>query len=469
MTARRSVLLSAVLLLIPGCRGGDKTEGHSKSFAEKPLVEIYSCRCLPDSSVIKAYGNIEPVKKADVLPPMTGKLIRMYRQEGESVFQGDLLAELDTRALEIQLSQQQSVREGARASLSLAREKYRKALRDTEARFLSIDSARAEAAKAGAELQRMREVLIHKKELYLADGITEEELQSAQLALMEKQTVSDQAAYSLGSLMIGFREEDLSDAGISIPQKGSGRETSDMKPLYLDLNTRMELAECDLAEAELNRVERQIASLKLKIGECTISSPMNGIVGRRYRDEGELVSSEKALYTIYPGDPLHALVSLSEGDLLRVRPEMKAEIFSDAAGQERAGTVERVSPWISTESRSGELRIRFSNGDGLFRAGQFVRVEIALQDESSRITIPSSALVSRQGDRFGEPGSPDTGIKETESAVFLLIGQRIFRQKIITGPPGKQGVPVVQGLKEGDRLVINPEQTFRDGMEVRLR
>ena len=454
------ILFLTGVLSFAGCHAAEmETVEETKN---KTPVEVHICRSVPYRPVIRGFGTIEPIRKAEILPPLTETVVEMCCLEGDLVKKGELLAQLDTRAMTLQLQEQISVRQGCLAALKVAEENYRKALRDREARFFSIQSAEAECRKTRAEFSRMKEVLEQKRKLYQLDGITQEELESAEMALMEKQTVLDQAMFNLGSLRIGFRIEDLVAAGMLSPDKEEMEEDI-LKALFLDLNTRKESAECDLAAAELAEAERRIASLELRINECSIRSPLDGIVGRRYRDDGEKVSPDSPLYTIYTANPVHALISLSEKDLLRVSPGMKAEVICDADGQKFSGTVDRVSPWISSETRSGELRVMLDSGS--FRIGQFVLAELALKEESSRILIPSSAILE-DGDPVLSEIEADVRFHRSEASVFVLKDDRIFRKALTVGIPEAEGIPVIQGLDDGDEIVLSPAGQFRDGMEI---
>ncbi|MDD8032079.1 MAG: efflux RND transporter periplasmic adaptor subunit [Acidobacteriota bacterium] len=70
-------------------------------------------------------GDIEPWKQVGVVPNISGKVTRIYVQEGDQVRQGQLLAELDTEALRLQLEQ-------AKAAVSVAQANYQDAKRNKE-------------------------------------------------------------------------------------------------------------------------------------------------------------------------------------------------------------------------------------------------------------------------------------------------------------------------------------------------
>ncbi len=70
-------------------------------------------------------GDIEPWKKVGVVPNISGKVTRIYVQEGDQVREGQLLAELDTEALRLQLEQ-------AKAAVAVAKANYEDAKRNKE-------------------------------------------------------------------------------------------------------------------------------------------------------------------------------------------------------------------------------------------------------------------------------------------------------------------------------------------------
>jgi len=413
-----------------------------------PLVEEYICKNELTKNEISTYGTISYLAKADVVPMSSETIRELYFEEGEFVRKGEVLAQLDTRKLEFQLKETTAGIDTKKTALALAEQKLAESRRNMEAQFHTIKSAELDLEQKRADSERMRSILDNKKQLFEAGGITQEELLSVELSTREKETSLKQAEYSLRIKNIGFREEDLIREGIDIPQ-----DSESLKNLYIELNTRVQSAEVELARSEWQAALSRIETLELYREESRIKAPISGIIAKKYMNPGEKAQENQPLYLIYPTEKVYVLLQLSEKDLLSVNIGQEVLVYTDNDSFEYTGHIHRISPWIQKESRSGEVKVLLENRDESFKIGQFVRVHIQQERPSQQLMIPSTSIT--------------TGQEETQ--VFIIRQSRLFKKKIVTGEERGRKFPVLEGLNEGDRIVVLPTDFLKDGMEVRVR
>lgn len=112
------ILLAATLLLNHfGCRSSSQAEssGQKPSLALMP-VRVIKVERRSLSEKLSFTGTIEPWQKMNIVPDISGKIARIYVKEGDRVSQGQLLAELDTQSLRLQLRQAEAALAAARAN-----------------------------------------------------------------------------------------------------------------------------------------------------------------------------------------------------------------------------------------------------------------------------------------------------------------------------------------------------------------
>ncbi len=118
----------AVLILffaLTSCRPpGQQDENKTESFGAAP-VKVIRVQKQAISEKLSYSGVIEAQQKINITPDIGGKIARIYVREGEKVEAGQVLAELDTRAIRLQLEQ-------ARAGLAVAEASYKDARRNME-------------------------------------------------------------------------------------------------------------------------------------------------------------------------------------------------------------------------------------------------------------------------------------------------------------------------------------------------
>lgn len=112
-------------LVIYSCRpAGPEEEASEEAFGATP-VKVVKVKRQKISEKLVSTGVIEPWRKVNITPDIGGKIAKIYVDEGDRVEEGQLLAELDTRSVLLQLEQ-------AKAGLAVAEANFKDAKRNME-------------------------------------------------------------------------------------------------------------------------------------------------------------------------------------------------------------------------------------------------------------------------------------------------------------------------------------------------
>ena len=140
---------------------------------------------------------------------------------------------------------------------------------------------------------------------------------------------------------------------------------------------------------------------KVQVGFCHIASPINGQVGLRLVDPGNLVTanSTTTLVVVTQMAPITVIFTLAEDSLPQVLQQMRAgrqltvQAY-DAHGQTllATGRLMTVDNLIDTETGTVKLRAEFANSKGTLFPNQFVNVQLLVKTLTNQILIPSSAI-----------------------------------------------------------------------------
>jgi RND family efflux transporter MFP subunit len=159
-----SKIIATFLLsfLVLSCQPPKKAdEGGEATLAANP-VKVFKARRQKISEKLLFTGLIEAWNKVNVTPDVGGKIAQIYVEEGERVKEGQLLAELDTRAIRLQLEQ-------SKAGLAVAEASYKDAQRNME----RMQRLKAESAVSDQQYEQVR----------LAFEASEAQFQQARAAL----------------------------------------------------------------------------------------------------------------------------------------------------------------------------------------------------------------------------------------------------------------------------------------------
>lgn len=205
----------------------------------------------------------------------------------------------------------------------------------------------------------------------------------------------------------------------------------------------------------------QVEDARLQLSWTRIVAPIAGRLGLRRIDPGNQVSSgdTEGLVTITQMRPIVVEFSVPEPDVPALRRAMAADGELAVQALDRDGRNLLASGRLQTldsqiDLGTGTLRAKavFANEDTALFPNQFVNVSLKLQTLSSVITIPSDAV------QFGSRGT----------YVYLVNPEenRAYSRVITLGASADGRVAVVEGLDEGDLVVLEGLDRLRDGREV---
>lgn len=134
-----------LLFFLFSCRPQNQEEKiKEESFGATP-VKVFKVRKQKISEKLNFTGFIEPSRKITIMPDIAGKVAKIYVEEGDKVKAGQLLAELDTRAISLQLEQ-------AEAALGVAEANYKDAQRNME----RMERLKEEKAVSDQQYEKIR-------------------------------------------------------------------------------------------------------------------------------------------------------------------------------------------------------------------------------------------------------------------------------------------------------------------------
>jgi RND family efflux transporter MFP subunit len=203
-------------------------------------------------------------------------------------------------------------------------------------------------------------------------------------------------------------------------------------------------AQANMAAAVAN-VERlrQLESFK------RVVAPFAGVITRRNVDIGDLIDgSGRALFLLAQTDPLRVYVSVPQAYAQLIRIGQSATVTqSEMVGRSFTGEVVRSAGSIDPASRTMQTEIALPNKDGLLLPGAFVQVTLKTA-ASGAISVPANALLFRgDGNRV---------------AVLDSAG-KVRLQTVRLGRNYGETVEISDGLKGGERIVLNPSDSLADG------
>jgi Cu(I)/Ag(I) efflux system membrane fusion protein len=173
----------------------------------------------------------------------------------------------------------------------------------------------------------------------------------------------------------------------------------------------------------------------------TWTAPRDGVVIERNVSDGMRAMPGDVLFRIVDHSALWVLAEVTERELAGIREGQAATMHVRGfPGRVFNGTVTRIYPHLSMETRTARVRIELANPDGILRPAMYADVEFATGSQTPVVAVPDSALI-------------DTG---TRQVVILDKGEGKFEpREVKAGVRGTGFTEIRDGIAEGDKVVVS--------------
>jgi len=360
-------------------------------------------------------GRAAAVDSVEVRARVSGYLNEIKFKEGALVKNGDTLFVIDPRPFVAELDRAKAQLEQAKANEI-----------ETTAR-LSEAQAQQQRAKAGVYYTQRR--LARSEKLLPTNVITQEEFDQQKSELLQDQADLDRTKATIAS----------SQAAIAT------------------------------AKAAIQSAQAAVELAALNFEYTNVTAPIDGRISRELVTEGNLIQSGDqggtVLTTIVSVDPIYVYFDVDEGTVLRVQQlirEGKAESARNATVAvmlslanendfSQRGTINFVDNQINPKTGTLRLRGVFRNEDEALTPGLFVRVRVPIGEEHPSLLVAERAIENDQGQK-----------------ILYVVDDKsqVVARPIVVGALHDGLREISQGIKSGERVVVNGLQRIRAGSTV---
>ncbi|HWW74142.1 MAG TPA: efflux RND transporter periplasmic adaptor subunit [Pyrinomonadaceae bacterium] len=411
-----ALLVAAALLSAAGC-------------ADKTALKVEPSNLLPPTVVVaeveqrtvpiysEFVGQTRAQVTVELRARVEGVLEKIYFREGQPVRKGALLFSIDKQPFVATLQSAQAVLAKSEADLAQARQRA------------DVLQAQAELADAQAVLSKAEQDLRRIEPLAREKAVTELELDAAVAARKSAQ------------------------AGVDAKQANLTN---------LEASVKYTIAR---ATAEVSSARARITQAQLDLSYCDIYSPINGIIGFKNVDVGNLVGRGDAtlLATVSSSDPLFVDFSLSEVEYLnltspqtagRQKVDRRIElILADESKHPYEGALRVVDRVVDPQTGTMKIEVSFPNPRSYIRPGQFARLRAVVAERENAVLVPQRAVQEMQG---------------AKTVMVVDEQNKVALRTVSVGDKSDNYLVVLQGLNPGERVIVEGMQKVKPGAEVRL-
>jgi RND family efflux transporter MFP subunit len=195
------------------------------------------------------------------------------------------------------------------------------------------------------------------------------------------------------------------------------------------------------------RSELEIA--RQQLADSMLYAPISGMIRLRTANSGQYLAAGTPVVTLVQMNPLRLKTDVPEREARMIRMGQPVRVTVEGAAGTHQGRVARISPSFDETNRTLLVETEVSNAAGVLRPGGFSRAEIVVAEGYRALVVPAASVVTFAGiDR-----------------VFTVNDSKASEKRIKTGRRSDEGVEILDGIKSGDRVVLNPGN-MTDGEKV---
>ena len=433
------LLFSAALALATvtgaGCsRGGAAPPPPAPVVKVAPVVE-------KDVPISREYvGSLVGYINAQIRARVSGHLVSQRYTEGALVKSGDVLFQVDPRPFQNAVDQAEARLRLAESQLSQSKAQVSAAEAQIEQTQAKVAQDEAQVTRAAAS-QRQTELDVNRyTPLAQRGSVSQQELDNAiQTNLANLAAVEAARAAVLNSRA-------------SVSQARAALEKA-----HADVKTQ---------EANIAAARAAVAEARLNLGYTTILSPIAGVAGFRGANIGDFVGPTDAtpLTTVSQVDPIYAEFPVSEQRALavfrrweadpRARRDLELElILADGSPYAHHGRAAALDRQVDVTTGTVLGRGVFPNPGNLLRPGQYAKVRAVVEVQKGALLVPQRAVHDLQG---------------VHQVAVVRADDTVDVRTVKTDTRVGSMWVIAEGLKPGERVIIEGGDRVRNGQKVRV-
>lgn len=433
---KKKIIIGVVAFVL--ILGAVSVNAKFRSSAQKGMAVSISDVVKKDiKSTLSLKAPLEGTESVETVSRLHYEILSINVKEGDKVEKDQVIAVLDTSSLEEEI-------EKLKDNVELLQ------IQNTEGKSSKETSAALAEQRLKEELESSQRSYESALEMYNVANKRYEDIKvlydsgaASEWELTDKKNALNEAKRKVEAFNIVDGKVQATDA-----------QLAEIRNTKISSNNASGSKSIDIAKKELKRKEKELE-------DCKVKSSINGTITRvnakvgRFADE---IDDKKPMFVIENVDTLKMMANVSEYDIGRLEIGQKVKISADILnGNEVDGVVSRISPTGEQKQGSNEriipVQIDVTGETKGLIAGINASAKVETDTAQNVLVIPLEALVNKADDTYSVFVVKENG---TVEELNVLLGvEDVLEVQIISDE-----------IKEGDKVVLNPNTSLTDGMSV---
>lgn len=213
------------------------------------------------------------------------------------------------------------------------------------------------------------------------------------------------------------------------------------------------VADLESMEAKMINAKATMENAALRLSRCNITAPMDGVVNRLDAKAGFFLGVGDPVGQLLQIDRVKAVVGIPESDVDAVGKISEVDMTIQALDDRRVtGKKYYLASAPESVARVYRLELEIDNPDRSILPGMFLRAQVVKKTITDAVAVPLYSIISRNEEQF----------------VFVAIDNVVEKRPVKLGVVEKWQVQVTEGLKPGEKVVVEGHRDVEDGQEIEV-
>ena len=219
-------------------------------------------------------------------------------------------------------------------------------------------------------------------------------------------------------------------------------------------------ATAESSQAQVEAAEKRLEQARQQLSYCTLRAPADGQIAAVDVDINENVQSGQGLILLTAGSDIDVEVSLPGALIADIKSGQEVTVAFDALPDQRfPARVTEAGVAAVGSSTTFPVTVRLAESDPAIRSGMAAEVQLSFRsdDSAGRMLVPAVAVGEDRDGRYVfilQSGSTDRGV--------------VHRRQVTVGELTSDGIEILGGIDEGERIVTAGVRRLSDGEEVKI-
>ncbi|MBG9736120.1 efflux RND transporter periplasmic adaptor subunit [Paenibacillus alvei] len=404
------LMLAATVMGVAGCSAsepGDGLEAINEQQTKSTVGEVKTAVVTKRAmgAVPEIVADIVPSVTIDIVAKGSGEVVAVQKKRGDQVKHGEVIARTDVARVISQKNRAEQALKNANKLLETSRATKRVDLNETRLSMTKLEDQIEEQTKA------------------------------------------------LNKLKNGYDEGTVEKAAVEQSELQLKNTKFDLQVLKMKLDTAERLTGDISAEEQISAAEYQLKEAQFAIADAEVKAPTDGILTEWTVVAGMNVAPGTKLGRVANVHTVRVQGKLSEDMLPLLNGKKKLTFYMSGKPEKSySGTISYLSSVMDMDTRTYAIELMADNAKLELKAGMKVQIVLAGENERKVPVVPSTSVVREQGSAF----------------VFIYQNGTAIKRPVTLGTLEDAIYPVVEGLQEGESIIISGQHQLKDKQQVRL-